>query len=254
MSFITQQDFLLEVAEGNIPGHSVVIIRGHNPSISIADGETDVAEQGDLTYLTSAETMEIVSTSDEDGGAGGDTGLLTLLIQGVDNTGAAIQEIVTLNGTTDVTTSNSYLRVNSMIGLTVGSTDSNVGNVTATATTSSTIQDKMGAVEGISQASHYTVPLGKRLFLYQIEFNGAKTSGGSQPVLELRGRARAGGAGNCFIQLFDKRMDTSIADELDVVAPLPSVLPARTDIRITCETDQNNTETRSRMYGILVDD
>ncbi len=254
MSFRTQQDFFLEIAKGNIPGHSVVLIRGHNPNISIAGGETDIAEMGNLTYLTSAETMEIVSTSDEDGGSGGDTGLLTMLIQGVDNTGAAIQEIITLNGTTDVTSSNSYLRINSMVGLTVGSTNLNVGNITATASTAATIQDEMGAIEGASQSSHYTVPLAKRLFLHQVEFNGAKTSGGNQPILEIRGRARIGGAGNCFIQLFDKRIDTSIADELDVILPFPTAIAARTDVRLTCETDQNNTETRSRLYGILVDD
>ena len=253
MSFRTQQDFFLQVAKGDIPGHLGIIIRGHNPNISIAGGETDIAEQGNLTYLTSAETMEIVSTSDEDGGAGGDTGLLTLLIQGVDGTGAAIEEIVTLNGTTDVTTSNSYFRVNSMIGLIVGSTNGNVGSVTATATTSSTIQDEMDALEGISQGSHYTVPLGKRFFLYQVEFNGAKTSGGNQPILEIRGRIRVGGAGNCFLQIFDKRIDTAIADELDVLLPFPTAIIARTDIRLTCTTDQNNTETRSRFYGILVD-
>ena len=159
-----------------------------------------------------------------------------------------------MNGTTDVTSSNSYLRVNNMVGLTVGSTNTNVGSVTATASSAATIQDEMDATEGVSQSSHYTVPLGKTFYLYQVEFNGAKTSGGNQLILELRGRARVGGAGNCFIQLFDKRVDTSIADELDVFLPLPTAMPARTDVRLTCVTDQNNTETRSRIYGILVDD
>ncbi|KKL94588.1 hypothetical protein LCGC14_1863210, partial [marine sediment metagenome] len=68
---------------------------------------------------------------------------------------------------------------------------------------------------------------------------GAKTSGGQQPILEIRGRVRSG-AGAPFLQAFDKRVDTAIADELDVFLPFTTALVARTDIRLTCETDQNN--------------
>lgn len=243
----------MEVAKGNIPGHSFVIVRGHNPSQSAASGFVDIGETGDLTYLTSAETMEIASSSASDAAAG--IGLRTLLVQGVDGTGAAIQEIVTLNGTSDVQTVNSYLRVNTMAGLTAGSAGWNLGIVAATATTAATVQAAMNVTESISQGSHYTVPLAKTLFPVKVELNAAKIVGGGNPEVEFRGYARLGGAGAAWIQLFDKKMDTAVMDEVDILFPFPVGVPiARTDIRIRADTDTNNTEVRTRVYGILVDD
>ena len=251
------RDPLLEISRGNVTGHSIVVIRGHNPSQTSASGFVDIAEAGDLTYLTSAETMEIVSTSTDDDGDPVGTGLRTLLIEGVDNTGAAISETVTLNGTTDVTTVNSYLRVNSMTGLTVGSVGWNVGDVTATATSAATVQSKMGPAEGLSQSSHYTVPLGKTLYTVKLELNAAKLAGGQLPVVEFKEYVRSGGDGFCWMQVFDKKMDSAVRNELDLVLPFPSSFAqsvARSDIRMRADTDQDSTEVRTRLYGILVDD
>lgn len=246
--------FLLDLARGNIPGMSTGIIRGHNPSQTSASGDVDISEFGDVTYLSSAETMNIVSTSTSDDGSPAGVGLQTLLIQGVDNDGAAIQETITLNGTTNVLTLNSYLRVNSMIGLAVGSTGWNVGDVTATASSAATVQDKMSAAESISQSSHFTVPLNTKLYLAQVELNCAKISGGGNPEVEFKGLIRVGGAGNAWLQLFDKLLDTAVTAQLDVILPFPTEIVARTDIRMRSDTDTNSTESRTRMYYILIDD
>lgn len=244
--------FEVEVALGNISGMASVVVRGHNPSQTSASGFVDVSEFGDLTYLSSAETMEIASADTNDTSAG--TGLRTLLLAGVDGTGAAISETITMNGTTDVTSVNSYLRVNSMTGLTGGSVGWNIGNVTATATTAATVQCEMDATEGLSQNSHYTVPLGKTLYVERLEFNVAKTSGGSAPVVEFKGYTRPGGAGAAWVQLVDKRIDASVTDEIDVQTSFPAPLIARSDLRFRSDTDQNNTEVRTRFYGLLIDD
>jgi len=246
-------DFDLQLAKGNIPGHSSIIIRGHNPSQSSASGTVDIAEMGDLSYLASAEQMNIVSDDANDDE--GDTGLRTLLIQGVDNDGVAIQEVITMNGTSNVLTSLSYLRVNSIIGLTAGSSGWNEGAITATAASAATIQDEMGPTESISQASHYTVPLGTRFFLSRLELNSARISGGGgSPEVEFKGYARIGGAGSAWLQLFDKKLDTEVTDELDLDIPGYTAIPARTDIRMRADTDTNSTETRTRMYGLVVED
>jgi hypothetical protein len=171
---------------------------------------------------------------------------------GVDATGAAIQESVNLDGLADVLTVNSYLRVNFLVGLTAGSTGWNEGTVTATAATAATVQSQMDATESLSQGSHYTVPLGRALSITRVELNAAKLSGGGLPVIEFKAYARPGGAGAAWLQLFDKKMDTAVTDDL-VVVPSPSALiKARTDIRFRADTDQNDTEVRTRLYGILV--
>lgn len=247
----TEYDYFVEVARGNIPGQSTVIIRGHNPDLDIADGFQDVAHDGDLTYLTGAETMNIVSDDANDDA--GDTGLRTLLINGVDGGGNFVSEIITLNGTSDVETVKTYLRVNAMIGLTVGSSGWNEGEVTATSTVTASIQAHMGATESLSQNSNYTVPLGQSFLLLKVELNAAKISGGGNPELEFKGYARPGGDGAAWLQLFDKRLDTAVTDELDVDVSFPFAAPQRTDIRMRADTDINNTECRTRMYGLLID-
>lgn len=249
---LQQSDFMLEVSKGNIAKHSTVLVRGHNPAFAAAAGFVDVAEQGDLTYLTTAETMEVTSDDANDTAAG--TGLRTLLIAGVDDDGVEVSETITMDGTNDVTTVNTYLRVNFMTGLTAGSTGWNEGSVTATATTAATIQSEMDATESISQGSHYTVPLGNTLYVYKAEFNVARISAGSDPVIEFKGYARPGGAGAAWLQLFDKRFAADVSDELDVIPSFPAPLIARSDVRFRADTDVNNTEVRTRLYGILVED
>lgn len=243
---------LLEISRGNVAGSGSTIIRGHNPDQSAASGDVDIAEFGDLSYLDNAETMNIVSDDANDDA--GDTGLRTLLIQGVRGDGSAVQEIITMNGTSDVETVNSYLRINSMIGLTVGSSGWNEGTVNATSTISATIQDEMSPMESISQSSHFTVPLGQSLYLQRVEFNAAKIVGGGNPEIEFKGLARVGGAGNAWLQLFDKTLDTAVADEITIDVPTPTRITQRTDIRMRSDTDTNSTETRSRMYGLLIND
>lgn len=252
---ITSNYYQLEVAKGNIIGSSIVIIRGHNPSFDTADGFVDVAEFGDLTYLTSAEKMNIKSTSIQDDADLVGTGAWTLEISGVDNDGAAISEVVTLNGTANVLTDKLYLRINSMLILTAGSGEMNAGNITATAQNAATIQDEMDATESISQSSHYTVPLGHTLYLTRAELNAGKDGGGTQPEIEFKELRRSKVTPDApWVQEFDKKLETAVSDELDIDFVLPIKIVAQTDLRFQANTDKNDSEVRIRQYGILVAD
>lgn len=246
------EPFFLLVAKGQITGHSSTIIRGHNDNLAL-DTQEDLWESGgELTYLTTAETMNIVSTDADDDA--GDTGATLVSVQGVDNTGAAITENVIMNGTSNVLTTLSYLRVNAMVVLTAGSSGHNEGVITATASSAATVQCQMNTTESLSQNSHYTVPLGVTGYLLRVELNCAKISGGGSPEVEFRGFARPGGSGRAWLQLFDKTLDTSVTDELDLTIPVPSVMIARTDIRFAAISDTGTAEARTRMYLLLVDD
>jgi hypothetical protein len=251
MTYISNRSWEHEVSAGRVSGASWVLIRGHNPDIDSAASEDIWEGGGTLSYLTSAETMDIVSTSASDDFSPAGTGAQTVLVAGVDGTWAAVSETVQLNGITNVTTSNSYLRVNSMTVLTAGSAGHNVGNITATASTAATLQCEMDATESLSMNSHYTVPLNKKGFLYRVEFNAAKISGGGNPVIEFKGYGRTNTGP--WYQLFDKKMDTAVVDELDVVVVSRSSFAEKTDIRLHASTDSNNTEVRTRMYIVLED-
>lgn len=251
--FSIPADFFLEVAKGNVPKHSVFIVRGFNGDIDIGVAEDIWSVGGTLVYLTSAETMEIVSTSTDDDGSPLGNGARTMLIEGVDDTGAAISETITLNGTTIVTTSNSYLRVNRMIVLTVGTSTFNDGTITATSTTSSTIQSQILANKSIDYGSHYTVPLGKTAFILQTELNSSKIGGGGgNPLVEFQGLIRP--FGGPFIEFFTKELDTAVTDIIDNTRPFPNKVDARSDAKFVAITDANNTQVRIRAHIILIDD
>ena len=136
-----------------------------------------------------------------------------------------------------------------MVVRTAGSSNTNEGNITASSTGGT--QHEIDANEGVSQCATYTVPLGKRALLYQVELNADRSAGGTAPNIEFHGLARPGGADFAFLQLFDKRMDTSLVTELDVILPFPTLMTEKTDIRIESDTDQNSTETRVRIYLLV---
>jgi len=243
-------DFLFEVAQEHVDGFSSFIIRGHIPTFDAADGFVDVSEFGDLTYLTSPETMNISSTDANDDE--GDTGLRTLSIQGVDGEHNEISETVIMNGTATVATALAYLRVNTMIGLTAGSSGWNEGVITAVASAAATTQDEMDATESLSQSSHYTVPANHDFYPFQLELNASQGAAGQAPEIEFKVYARLGGEGFAWLQLFDKKLDTSSQNELQIPLPLFAKIPEKSDIRIRADTDQNTSEVRTRVYGIVV--
>lgn len=249
---VPNTDWFFEVSAGRISGHAGLITPGHSTNLS-SNVEEDVwQEGGDLSYLSSAETMEIVSTSPNDSSAG--TGLQTLLVTGLDNSFVEISEVVLMDGVGNVTTTKSYIRVNSLVGLTAGLTGWNEGIITATATTAGTVQEYMDIAHSISQSSHYTVPLGKSLIPLRADLNIAKVQGGGTPTVEFKAYIRLGGVGAAWVQIFDKKIDGATSDELSVVIPIIGVISIeKTDIRIRAVASSNNTEVRTRMSGVLFD-
>jgi hypothetical protein len=60
MTYISNRSWEHEVSAGRVSGASWVLIRGHNPDIDSAASEDIWEGGGTLSYLTSAETMDIV--------------------------------------------------------------------------------------------------------------------------------------------------------------------------------------------------
>jgi hypothetical protein len=119
-------EFYLQIRKGKIMGHSAFSKGGANPSTGTT-WATVWPEGGVVTYPSSATTLTVSSTDANDTSAG--TGLRTLKVKGLDATFTEIEETLTLNGQTAVTTTNSYYRIQSLSGETAGSTGSNEGIV-----------------------------------------------------------------------------------------------------------------------------
>ncbi len=247
-------DYYFEAARGNISDVAVVVITAHNPDVDTA-AEEDIWEGGGtLSYLTDAEQMDIASTSDEDSGAGGvnpaGTGVRLLKVDGLNSNYDEITENIIPDGTTAVTTTKTYLRVRSMTSLSGGSSPSNVGTITATSATSSTLQCQVGIDDGLSKNIHYTIPANKTAFILKVEMNATKV-GGSSPIVEFRGLVRQ--LGGMWLNVFDRRLDTSVADQFDILQAIMPPLPQKSDIRIAATTTTNNTDIFCRFLILLAD-
>ena len=155
------EPFDLQVARNQIMGHASLDIFGYSTTVgSTALGplwEGLTLSGGAYAYPSSAAQLVLVSDS------ASDTSALSIQIQGLDANFAPITETIALNGTTNVTTVNSFLRIN-LMSTTNGL---NVGNITAKI--SSATYAKINAGIGQTQMSLYTVPAGYTFYLKYVQ-------------------------------------------------------------------------------------
>ena len=180
-------DFFLEIAAGNVPGHSAVTKFGRNPDIDQIASSTAVIIGRDIWDLgiagatmwvppTTARIHQIASSNDEDGGAGGDTGALTMEVYGLDSSFALTNETITLNGTTNAPTS-AMTMIYRMECLTFGSAGRNLGNILATADTDGTVTAQVTADNSQTLMAIYQIPAGKTGYITSYESELHKTGG-----------------------------------------------------------------------------
>ena len=151
-----------DIVKGNMWDTRPLNIFGFNRTIGTAF-ETIWDDGGNYTFPTSALTMDVVSTSASD--------TMDVLISGLDANYAEISETVTLTGTVAVTTSASFLRINSAIIL----AGSNVGDISIS--NGGTNYAFIGATLGTTQSSVYTVPAGHSLYLLRIDVCSGTNNG-----------------------------------------------------------------------------
>ena len=172
MTYLGSKDWLFEVGMGRVAGHTMVHKFGRNPDCDQAGSATIVPVGRDIWDLgiagasqwvppTTARTHQLASSDDEDGGAGTDTGALTIRIWGLSATWAEQTEDITLNGTTNVPTASTYANIHRMQVLTTGSAQRNLGNITATADTDTTVTAQVSADMGSTLMTQYQVPAAK---------------------------------------------------------------------------------------------
>jgi len=168
----TSADWSMQVALGLVNGARQVNIFAFSDSV-----KTTLYTLWELTGTTqyafpaSAVTMTLVSTS------ASDNTRATILVSGLNSTWDAITETVTLNGVTGVTTTNQFLRINSMIMTSTGTGQTtNVGTITAK--NGGITYAQMNAGVGRSQAAVYSVPNGYTMYITSINaFNGDAAPG-----------------------------------------------------------------------------
>lgn len=249
VSRTTSGDYLNDVSKGIVSGREVLNFAGLNSNFNI--GTTDLWEQGgQLVYLASEETMNYASTDANDTLLG--SGARRLFVSGVNDAGEEVSEVIEMNGLTPVAGSVPMAVINFMFVLAdVGGVGAaNVGTITATASTSATVQCVIRIQAGISKHGFYRIPAGKNAIIKGIELNGSKTSGGTNPLLRFNIFARFGPT-TPWISIFERALDAAKESSLNPPQPLSGVLSAGADIRLSCTTDQNSSFAYLRVLGIL---
>lgn len=150
-----------------VPGVRRVVALGNNQDIDTSTSPEDIVPAGGLyPWPTTAVTLRISSSSPEDASAG--TGARTVLISGLNNLYNEQSEVITLNGTTNVLSTNQYLRVNGVTLMSAGSGKINAGDVSFLNDTNSDVLARMPVGRGVGKNSNYTVPAGYTLCINSV--------------------------------------------------------------------------------------
>jgi hypothetical protein len=250
-TIVRPSEFYDEVTLGRRQGYSQWDKWGYNSDIDTAASEMIWSEGGNMTFLTTAETLDVVSTSaaDDDGS----TGAHGVVLYGIDANREEIIEVVMLDGTTAVTSTNAFLGLRRMALFRAGSGMVNVGKVTATSSSTSAIQAAIPAGEGSTQQAVFFTQANHTFLARDLEINAVKLSGGGQPVITIKGWVLSF-ISNAKYEVFRYSMDTQRECGKNFVFKKAFPVGEQSVLYFTGETDTNNTEVSVRFSGIEVRD
>ena len=253
------KDFMLEVAKGNVVGHSHINKFGHNPT---ADAGDDIWG-GDGAYPffpTAAVSVDIISTStdDDDGG----TGAIQVMVQGLDASWEEQSETVTLNGTGAVELSNDYVRLFRAFVLEAGTGNTNAGVITVYArgtgsgVTAGDVGIYIGAGGGQTQHAIYTVPADKTAYFikgYVALATGSTTA--KDGVFRWLMRLNTTGVNGAWLVQGEVGLVNLGQGSWQYAYGVPAgPIPGKTDIRIEMTSAAAQFDTVGGFDLVLVDD
>lgn len=240
-------NFSLNLVREKIPGITSEFKFGR--SVAVTTTESVIWDDGgNYTFLTAAEKMDIVSDDVNDTVLG--SGARTVVIFGLDANFEEIIEIVVMNGTTIVTTLQSFIRVFRVLVLTSGTNDpindANKGNITITSNSTTALQAKILINNGQTLMTVYTVPAGKTAYV-----TGASLSCGQGKECLFKGKFRNGPTSEYAfsvkfaIDLYQSSYFGTFANPLRV--------PEKTDALWTAQTSVGTIDATASYGMILID-
>jgi len=226
---------------------------GFNAAVGTA-AETVWLQGGSYTWQAAATVVSVTSANAADDGDPVGTGARTVTLEGLDANYAAISETVTLNGTTVVDTTASFLRLHRMYVVTVGSGLTNTGVIYAAVTgdtyttpgvpnTATGIMSTIGAGEGQTLQAFYTVPAGYTAYLTRV--SAGSVDGTNATTITLRSRT-VGGA------FRTKEKFVAFKSTVSLEHDVPLVFAEKTDIEIKAAAAASTTDVAASFDLILL--
>ena len=235
----TYEPFDLQIARGQIQGHQVLSIFGYSTTVgSSAQGplwEGLTLSGGNYTYPSSAGQIVLVSDS------ASDNTTRSVVIYGLDANYNILKETIALNGTSNVTTTNSFLRINSMEML----NSTNTGTITAKIATVLYAQINPGV--GQTQMSIYTVPAGYTFYLTYSQYDASIGFTSSNYMISAEWNRLNSGANSGQITL--THQSTFVQKQEVPFNNSPIAHPEKTDLQFTVKANTGSPFTVSCYQG-----
>lgn len=222
----------LELAHRRLDDAQQVQLFGFNRTIETAY-ETVWNNGGGLyTFPTEALTMSCVSSSASD--------TMSILIQGLDANYAAIDDVVTLTGTTPVSTNIQFFRINAVVIL----SGNNVGNISLT--NGGTTYAYIEAAHGTEQAIIYTTPARQSLYVFTARF----TSGTVNPNKYITSRGVTRSSTGRIIRFWESTFQRDVSFDIAV----PFRVPPKTDFSIEAKSSSGANELSIYIGAVLLEE
>jgi len=225
---------------GIIDGLESVIRYGVNGAITIASTPESVTNIGGVYtgFPASAETMTIVSDSTED--ALGGTGAHYVELHGQDENGDMQELVYALTGTTPVVTTEQWLRCcEAMCVNSAGSTETNVGTITLThTTTTANVFGRIDPGKGVTKNALCAIPNGHYGWMNRAYVNAQNTATKDRGSCQLAVRFKPG-LNQPWIETFEFWIPNELPQPLPFQGAL--MLPPRSDFEFAIiDTDTND--------------
>ena len=245
----TYEPFDLQVARGQIQGHSSFCQFGINSTVGTSN-ETVWIGSNTYTFPAAASVLTVSSSSADDASPSG-TGAQTIQIQGLNAAYEAVTETVVLNGQTAVNTTNSYLRVNKMIVLTAGTGGTSVGNIYAgtgavNAGVPAVVVNQTGIIANETESAFYTVPEGYTAFINMWTMSSGNTTANAWTRFTLRIRPQGGVFG------IKAQYHIGATDIYECVAAYPLPIPEKSDLEILAATSSGSAAASTQLQIVLI--
>jgi len=238
----------LAISRGHTLGYRTLYKFVYNPDLN-GDEETVWEQGGDYPWLDSAVTMFVSSTSVND--TSGGSGANTILIQGLDENYVEIEETITLNGQTQVTTQLSYLRVYRAFVTLAGSSGTSGGTIyigSSGATggvPNGTVYANLG-IGNQTQIAAYTVPAGHTLYVDEINITAALNLANKRVNASFHTRDFGS---NVFRTRF---INVLQSNQLNQRFKYPQDFAEKTDVEIRVSTNTTNNPIAASFQGVLI--
>jgi hypothetical protein len=222
---------------------------GINPDIGTVSGEDVWYGGGTYTgqNTTTAEIVDIVSDDANDDVAG--TGADTIVIVGLDGSWMEQYDTLAMNGTTDVATSTTWLRVNRAFFISAGSGATNAGTVTVVGDNSTNTYVSIPPGYGQSQVSAFTIPAGKTGIITNVNIRSSRANG-AEGSIQARIQVRLEGQIYRDVRVWEL---TTGSPEIGSF-PKDIVLPEKTDVKVFVDgVSDGNTRVSSAIKYYLYD-